>query len=153
MKCILHMVYNVYLYLQVAPATPIPEIKRRVQERLGIPVEDQKLLLLGRTLSDQLRVESYPTIRDGTKLNLVVKKPDGVFEACVKYFKSTGMNDMYAARAARKLLQIIEEKVYRMSWDDLDALCYDMLLEESGQSRPVVHQVESEPECDDSFTL
>lgn len=140
-------------YLQVSPATSISEIKLRVAEKLGIPVEEQKLLLLGRTLSDEQTVESYPSIKEGTKLNLVVKKPEGLFEASVKYFKSIGMNDTQAVSTGHELLKVLEEKIHQLSWDDLERLCYDILLEESGQSRPVAHQVESEPECEDSFTL
>lgn len=140
-------------YLQVSPVTSISEIKLRVAEKLGIPIDEQKLLLLGRTLSDEQTVEFYPAIKEGTKLNLVVKKPEGLFEASVKYFKTIGMNDVQAVNAGHELLKVLEEKIYKMSWDDLDRLCYDILLEESGQSRPVTHQVESEPECEDSFTL
>lgn len=133
--------------------TSISEIKLRVSGKLGIPIEHQKLLLLGRTLSDEQTVESYPSIKEGTKLNLVVRKPEGLFEVSVKYFKSIGMNDSQAVSAGHELLKVLEEKIYRMSWDDLDRLCYDILLEESSESRPEAHQVESEPECEDSFTL
>lgn len=140
-------------YLQVSPVTLISEIKLGVAEKLGIPINEQKLLLLGRTLSDEQTVGSYLTIKEGTKLNLVVMKPDGPFEASVKYFKGIGMNDAQAVSASNELLKVLEEKIYKMSWDDLDRLCYDILLEEGGQSRPVTHQVESEPECEDSFTL
>lgn len=140
-------------YLQVSPVTSISEIKLRVAEKLGIPVEEQKLLLLGRTLSDEHTVESYPSIKEGTKLNLVVKKPEGLFEVSVKYFKSIGMSDAQAVSTGHELLKVLEEKIYQLSWDDLERLCYDILLEENGQCRPVVQQVESETECEDSFTL
>lgn len=116
-------------------------------------MDEQKLLLLGRTLSDEQTVDSYPSIKEGTKLNLVVRKPEGLFEVSVKYFKSIGMNDAQAISAGHEMLKVLEEKIYKMSWDDLDRLCYDMLLEESGQSRPVSHKAEPDPECEDSFTL
>lgn len=136
--------------VEVLPTTSIFEIKREVAGKLAIPVEEQKLLLLGRTLADEQTIESYPTIKDGTKLNLVVKKPDGLFEASMKYFKKLGMTDKEATNAANKLLKIVEDKFNKLSWDDIDRLSMDCLLEECGQSRPVV---ENEQENEDMYGL
>lgn len=102
------------------PTTSISEIKREVAGKLSIPVEEQKLLLLGRTLADEQTVQSYPTIKDGTKLNLVVKKPDGLHEASLKYFKKLGMTDKEATNAANRLLKIVQDKFNKLSWDDID---------------------------------
>ncbi|KAJ2946845.1 hypothetical protein O0L34_g16174 [Tuta absoluta] len=135
--------------LDVSPSTSIADIKRQIAAELKIPMEDQKLLLLGRTLADEQTVESYPSMKEGTKLNLVVKKPEGLFEAAAKHFKTLGMTEKEATDAANKLLKIVETKIYQMSWDDIDRLCYNCLLEENGGKPLVVEQ----EECDDSFGL
>lgn len=117
---------------------------------MQIPVEEQKLLLLGRTLVDEQTVQSYPTIKDGTKLNLVVKKPEGLHEVSVKHFKKMGMNESEATNAANRLIKIVQDKFNKLSWDDIDRLSLDCLLDETGQPRP---PVENEAECDDMYSL
>lgn len=126
------------------------EIKNQISEQLGIGVDEQKLLLLGRTLTDDQTVESYPSIKEGTKLNLVVKKPESLYDAALKYFKQGGMTEADAVASSTRLLKVVQEKFDRMSWDDIDKLCYDAMLDESGQSQP---PAEAEQEHDDMFTL
>ncbi|XP_013201077.1 ubiquitin-like protein 4A [Amyelois transitella] len=121
--------------IEALPTTSILDVKRLIYSHLQIPIEEQKLLLLGRTLADDQTVQAYP-IKDGTKLNLVVKKPEGLREAAVKYFKSLGMTDGESVNATNRLLKIAQEKFNKLSWDDIDRLSMDCLLDESGQSRP-----------------
>lgn len=126
------------------------EIKNQISAQLGIGIEEQKLLLLGRTLADDQTVESYASIKEGTKLNLVVKKPETLYDAALKYFKECGMTDAEAASSSNRLLKVVQEKIDRMSWDDIDKLCHDAMLDECGQSQP---PAEVEPDHDDMFTL
>ncbi|CAH1644577.1 unnamed protein product [Spodoptera littoralis] len=152
MKVIVKKLQGGECCLEVLPTTHISEIKRKVAEQLKIPVEEQKLLLLGRTLVDEQTVDAYPTIKDGTKLNLVVKKPDTLQEASVKYFKKMyGMTDSEAVAASNRLLKLVQDKFSKLSWDDLDRLSLDCMLEENGQSRSP--PMEIEPECDDVYSL
>lgn len=103
-------------------------MKRDIARKLGIPPAEQKLLLLGRALVDEQTVESYPSIKDGTRLHLVVKKPDSVYEVSVKYFKKIGLPENEAIRAANRLVKVVEEKFKKYSWDDLDRLAQDCLM-------------------------
>ncbi|XP_053602332.1 ubiquitin-like protein 4A [Plodia interpunctella] len=135
--------------IEALPTTSILDIKRQIFLHLKVPVEEQKLLLLGRTLADDQTVQGYP-IKDGTKLNLVVKKPEGLYEVALKYFKKLGMTDTESVNAANRLLKISQEKFNKLSWDDIDRLCRDCLLDESGQSQPAP---ENEPENDDIYSL
>ncbi|XP_021187974.3 ubiquitin-like protein 4A-B [Helicoverpa armigera] len=152
MKVIVKKLQGGECCLDVFPTTHIYEIKRQVAEQLNIPVEEQKLLLLGRTLVDEQTVESYPTIKDGTKLNLVVKKPDTLQEASAKYFKKMyGMTDAEAKAAGNRLVKLVQEKFSKLSWDDVDRLSLDCMLDENGQSRSP--PMEIEPECDDVYSL
>ncbi|XP_059052374.1 ubiquitin-like protein 4A-B [Achroia grisella] len=137
--------------VEALPSTLISEIKRDIYNKLRIPVQEQKLLFLGRTLADEQTVQSYPLIKDGTKLNLVVKKPDGFYETCVKVYKKSGMSDAEAKKTAARLLKVVEEKFNKLSWDDIERLSADCLAYESGQRRPA--PVEQETDSDDLFTL
>lgn len=111
------------------------------------------MLLLGRTLADEQTVGSYPAIKDGTKLNLVVKKPEGLFEASVKHFKKCGMTETESRNAANRLLKIVEEKFNKLSMDDIERLSLDCMLDECGQSRPTIVDHDHDNECDDAFGL
>ncbi|CAD0198058.1 unnamed protein product [Chrysodeixis includens] len=137
--------------LEVLPSTYISEIKQMISEKLEIPVEEQKLLLLGRTLVDEQMVEGYPAIKDGTKLNLVVKKPDGLLEISMKHFKRVGLSDADATCAAKRLLKIIEDKFSKLSWDDVERLSLDCLIDETGQSQSP--PIKLEPDSDDVYSL
>ncbi|OWR45624.1 ubiquitin-like protein 4A [Danaus plexippus] len=138
--------------LEVSPATKILEIKKQIATELRIPIEEQKLLLLGRALADDQTVQSYPSIKNGTKLNLVVKKPEGLLEASIKYFKKNGMSDTEARNAANNLLQVVDEKFNNLSWDDVERLSFDCMLEECGHPRPTVDP-DQDMDCDEAFGL
>ncbi|KAM3961627.1 ubiquitin-like protein 4A [Aphomia sociella] len=150
MKLIVKKLQGGECCIEVLPTTHISEIKHQIFDKLRIPVEEQKLLLLGRTLADEQTVQSYPSIKDGTKLNLVVKKPDGLYEVSLKYFKRLGMSDVEAVNTANRLLKIVQDKFNKLSWDDIDRLSLDCLLDETGQGRP---PVDNETECEDMFNL
>ncbi|CAB3242872.1 unnamed protein product [Arctia plantaginis] len=150
MKIIVKKLQGGECCLEVLPTTHILDIKRQVEEKLKIPREEQKLLLLGRTLVDQKTVAAYPTIKDGTKLNLVVKKPEGLYEVSVKYFKKMGMTESEATCAAIRLLKIVQDKLNKLSWDDIERLSMDCLLDETGQART---PIETEAESDDVYSL
>lgn len=116
---------------------------------LKIPREEQRLLVSGRTLADQNTVETYPAIKDGSKLNLIIKKPEGLYEVCIKYFKKTGMSEAEATNSAARFLKIVDDKFDKLSWDDIERLSMDCLLDESGEARAS----EVEPELDDVYSL
>ncbi|CAH2106976.1 unnamed protein product [Euphydryas editha] len=139
--------------LQVQPSTKIVEIKQHIATKLRIPIAEQKLLLLGRTLADDQTVQSYPQIKNGTKLNLVVKKPEGLLEVSTKYFRKHGMSETEARNAAKRLLKVVEEKFNKLSWDDIERLSLDCMLEECENPRPAAVEQEQETECEDALGL
>ncbi|XP_072941143.1 ubiquitin-like protein 4A [Epargyreus clarus] len=134
MKIIIKQLQGGEVSLEVTPTTTILEIKEQIEEKLKIPVASQRLLFLGRPLIDKQLVESYP-IKEGTKLNLAVKKPDGLYEVAIKEYKKQGMSDTEASKAANRLMVITKEKFDQMSWDDLDKLTLDFMLIEDGVRR------------------
>lgn len=140
-----------YKYLQVGPGTKIYEIKKYIYTQLAVPVQEQKLVLMGRTLTDDQTISSYPQIKDGTKLNLVVKKPESLFISAIKYFKQCGMKEQEAKIAAQNFMRIVEEKFKMLSWDDIEQMSLNYLIDESGEKLPGTE--EPEPECNDTFGL
>lgn len=150
MKLIVKKLQGGECCVEVMSTTYISEIKRQISNKLHIPVEEQKLLFMGRSLADEKTVQAYPLIKDGTRLNLVVKKPDGLYEASLKYFKKLGMSDVEAMNTANRLMKVVQDKFNKLSWDDIERLSMDCILDERGQSRP---HVENETECDDMFNL
>lgn len=113
----------------------IKEVKKKIAESLGIPVEEQRLLLFGKTLADELTINSYPSIKEGTKLNLIIKKPDGLYEVGIKYFKSLGRSDAEAIKASANLMKIVERKFNELSWDDVERLAKSCLEDEARERK------------------
>lgn len=111
------------------PTTSILEIKRQIAKKFKVSPDTQKLLYIGRTLLDEQKIENYPNIKDGSKLNLIVKKPDGLYESSLKHFKKCGMTEADAKSAANRLLIVVQEKFSKFSWDDLERLSQDCLLD------------------------
>lgn len=50
------------------------ELKKKIQEATQHSIEQQTLVLVGKTLLDEKPLSFYPNIKDGTKINLVIKK-------------------------------------------------------------------------------
>lgn len=58
--------------MEVGPQEPILEMKRRIQNLLGVPMASQTLSVFGWELIDGLDMEDYPIITDGTKIDLAI---------------------------------------------------------------------------------
>lgn len=59
--------------MEVGPQEPILEMKRRIQNLLGVPMASQSLSIFGWELIDGLDMEDYPIISDGTKIDLSIQ--------------------------------------------------------------------------------
>lgn len=64
--------------LDVEPSDKIISIKEKLEEREGIPPEQQRLIHQGKQLKDDRTIESYK-FRGGTILHLVVALRGGIF--------------------------------------------------------------------------
>lgn len=60
--------------LEVQPDMTVLELKRQIEQRTQHLVEQQTLVLVGKTLLDDKALSFYPSIKEGTKINLVIKK-------------------------------------------------------------------------------
>ncbi|XP_067620194.1 ubiquitin-like protein 4A [Eurosta solidaginis] len=114
--------------LDVDATTTILEMKKDIESKLQIPIADQKLLLLGRTLSDEKTIEAYPNIREGTKLNLVVMRPriEGLREVIQRYFRKY-YNDQQTEKLVAAFMSDFELNLKQMSLDDIDRLAENLI--------------------------
>ncbi|XP_075145888.1 ubiquitin [Haematobia irritans] len=106
--------------LDVTPSTTIYEIKQEIEKRLNIPLSSQKILILGRTLNDDQSISSYPNIKDGTKLNLIVIKQDLkdiIHRSFRKYY-----NETQATVLTKEFLLDFDKKLKEFSLDDIERL-------------------------------
>ena len=58
--------------MELLPPRPIVDIKQRLREKLGIPVEYQRLVYGGKTLSDHRAIQEY-NIGSLAMLNLTIR--------------------------------------------------------------------------------
>ncbi|XP_041378259.1 ubiquitin-like protein 4A [Gigantopelta aegis] len=59
--------------IAASPSSTVLDVKQQVSALLSVPIQDQKLLYLGKPLQDE-RVLSEYSVKDGGKLMLVIKK-------------------------------------------------------------------------------
>ncbi|CAD6996262.1 ubiquitin-like protein 1 [Ceratitis capitata] len=109
--------------LDVEPTTLISEMKEEIEKKLSIPLAEQKLLLLGRTLSDEKAVSAYPNLHEGSKLNLVVMRPriEGLREVIQRSFRKY-YSDQQADKLVTAFMSDFEMNLKQMSLDDIDRL-------------------------------
>ncbi|XP_058460911.1 ubiquitin-like protein 4A-B [Malaya genurostris] len=104
----------------------ILDIKVELERKSAIPVEHQKLLLVGKTLVDEKTVASYGTIRDGSKLTLVVKKPDSLRDVIQRHFKKY-LQEEQSQRLTNEFMKDFDGKIQQLSLDDLEKIAGDIL--------------------------
>lgn len=112
--------------ITVTPETTILEMKQQISSILDIPVVHQKIVHLGRSLVDENTIASYPSIKDGTKLNLAVKKPDPLKEVIYRSFRKY-YNDDFSEKLTKEFMKDFESKLSQLSLDDIEKLAENML--------------------------
>ncbi|EDW81016.1 uncharacterized protein Dwil_GK11832 [Drosophila willistoni] len=106
--------------LNVLPSSTILDVKKQIESALKIQASNQKLLLLGRPLNNEATVASYPNIKNGTKLNLVVMKPalrDCIHRAFRKYY-----TEQQSELLTNHFIADFEKRTKELSLDDLERL-------------------------------
>ncbi|KAH7576768.1 hypothetical protein ACOSQ2_002652 [Xanthoceras sorbifolium] len=58
--------------IEVGSKEPVLEIKRNIEQQLGVPMASQTLSVSGWELVDGLDMEDYPIITEGTKIDLII---------------------------------------------------------------------------------
>lgn len=101
-------------------------MKQQIEEVLNIPIASQKLLLLGRSLNDEQTISSYSNIKDGTKLNLIVMKQEGLRDIVYRSFRKY-YSENQAEVFTRRFMADFEDKIKKLSLDDIERLAENIL--------------------------
>ncbi|CAH0382634.1 unnamed protein product [Bemisia tabaci] len=115
--------------IEVQEDMSIAEMKQIVSNNLQIPVASQKLVYLGKPLSNEKRVRDYPQIKDGSKLICTVlpstvtqKQPDD--QNVLKNAMYKFLTNYYSAADALKILtpfmKEMDTSMSSLSLDDLE---------------------------------
>ncbi|XP_054281148.1 ubiquitin-like protein 4A-B [Macrosteles quadrilineatus] len=137
-------VFQGQLYtLEVDDQTRVSEVKEQMEVLLGVPADQQKLLIIGRPLSDEKLLSDYPAIKEGTKLNLIVKKgfktnnfvlSDNEDLSILKEAAFKYLSDFYPEEVTRKIVDEFGKEFLRtfsgISLEEVEMLAGYMLLEE-----------------------
>jgi Ubiquitin family len=83
----------------------------------GFPIAHQKLLLIGKTLSDENKLLKDANIKENSKLTLVIKKPDSLKDVIQRNFKKSYPEDS-AELLSKAFFTDFEKKISQVSEDD-----------------------------------
>lgn len=96
-------------------------MKQQIEQKLNIPIDYQKIIYLGRPLIDDNTFASYPKIKDGTKLTLVIKKPDPLKDVIFRCFRKF-YNEEQSEKLTEHFMIDFHKKVKQFSLDDLERI-------------------------------
>lgn len=107
--------------LQVTEETTILNLKKEISKALGVPVQRQKILYVGRTLADEKCLRDYASIKNGAKLTVVIKEPEPLKDVMLKIFKKFYSEEQSDAMTKEFMLDF-ENRLNQMSLDDIERL-------------------------------
>lgn len=116
--------------MEVEESTKILEVKQQIEQDLKVPVAQQTLVLMGKTLVDDKTIGFYPKIKDGTKLHLVIKKPESLQALLGRFLENYYAEDQ-CKLIIDEFMKDFEAKVSSLSLDDLERIATSYLNEES----------------------
>lgn len=108
----------------------ISEVKRLIQQDLNIPVSQQALVLMGKTLADDHTVGSYNKIKEGTKLHLVVKKAE-CLQDVLAHFLRKYYSEKQTQLIMDEFMKDFNERVHNLSLDDLERIATSYMTEQN----------------------
>lgn len=145
MKISVKVLQGQEIFLDIHNNMSVQELKQNISDTLKIPISDQKLLAKGMPLLNSKTISDYPQIKDGTKLNLVVKRsmtdnaqapasPNVTIlkEATQKFLKKY-FNDSQSEKVTEEFIKEFNKSIATLSLDDLERLATSYLLEEENQ--------------------
>lgn len=105
----------------MADSITVLELKKEIAKALNVPVPRQKILLVGRALVDDKTLDSYPTIKEGTKLTVVIKEPEALKDVMQKIFKKF-YSDEQSETLAKDFMVDFEKRLDQLSLDDIERM-------------------------------
>lgn len=107
--------------LQVAETTTVLNLKKEISKLLNVPVPRQKILFVGRTLADDKPLNAYATIKNGSKLTVVIKEPEPLKDVMWKIFKKF-YSDEQSEAMAKEFMIDFEKRMDQLSLDDIERM-------------------------------
>ncbi|ENN77821.1 hypothetical protein D910_12397 [Dendroctonus ponderosae] len=109
--------------------TLILNVKKKVEKDLKIPVWQQTLIFMGSPLQEDKIIGDYPKIKDGTKLFIIVKKPES-FQAVLNKFLRKYYSEEQCKTIVKEFMKNFEATVNNLSLDDLERMAIANLNEQ-----------------------
>jgi len=125
MKVIVKILQGQEATVEVTADTTVKELKSHVFNSLNVPVNQQKLLLTGKPLADDKCIMDYPSIKDGTKLNLVIKKgseDESVLRAAVVNFLRTKFTETDTQKIAEEFMKEFYRSMATLNLEDIERI-------------------------------
>lgn len=113
--------------MEVSPEMSVLDLKTQVSTRLKIPVNQQKFLVSGKTLSDEKNLDHYG-VKEGTKLILAVRKNEDVgpdanhLRSAAYTFLRRFYSDPEARKIQEEFIKSFHKSVNSLSLDDLERI-------------------------------
>lgn len=127
-KCIKYCIYkfikkliDLLCCVQVPDTTTILNLKKEIAKLLHIPVPRQKILYVGRALVDDKPLNSYPTIKNGSKLTVVVKEAEPLKDVMQKIFKKY-YSEEQSETLAKEFMVDFERRLDQLSLNDIERM-------------------------------
>lgn len=109
------------LLFQVDENTSVLDLKKEIFRSLNIPVPRQKILFVGRALADDKTLNTYPQIKNGSKLTVVIKEPEPLRDVMCKIFKKF-YSDEQSEAMAKEFMIDFEKRLDQLSLDDIERM-------------------------------
>ncbi|XP_022916578.1 ubiquitin [Onthophagus taurus] len=129
MKIFIKVIRGDGCIMEVHENTKIREVKKQIETDLKVPTAQQTLILYGKPLLDEKTISFYPLIKDGTKLHLVIKKPESLNVVLARFFKNYYTEDQTNV-IIEEFMKDFQEKVRSLSLDDLERIATSYLNDE-----------------------
>ncbi|XP_012252113.2 ubiquitin-like protein 4A [Athalia rosae] len=142
MKIVVKILQDRECVIDIMPTDTVLELKRRVSESLGVAVPNQKLMHTGKPLADDKLLSFYPTIKEGSKLNLFIKKHQNEertsqTDAGIQLFRSemARVLRLYYTESetqsiVNEFMKDLKKKVDSLSYDDLERLATALIQDQ-----------------------
>nr|CAH7714309.1 unnamed protein product [Callosobruchus chinensis] len=107
--------------VDVTEKTTILELKKRIEKDIKIPAAQQTLVLMGKSLQDEKRIEDYPKVKDGTKLYVAEKKPETLNSALNRFLQKY-YSEEQCKLIIDEFMRNFQNKIDNLSLDDLERI-------------------------------